>query len=109
MGKDSPLSKLRGHIFHSGKAPVSAEKDHVPLECKLDYNYFLEEYEHHDPFDTPLFLESEADMIEADDCRYLYDALGEEKVRRVKDIAVRLCRSEYGPSDSFIKYFRYFR
>lgn len=105
MGKDSHLSKLRGHIFRSGEAPVTSEKDHVPLECKLDYNHYLEEYERHDPLDAPLFLESEADIIEADDCRYLYDALGEDRVRHAKDMAIRLCRSEYGPNDFFIKYF----
>lgn len=105
MGKDSSFSKLRGRIFHSGKAPVSTEDEHIPLECKLDYNVFLDEYKRHNPFDAPLFLESEADIVEADDCRYLYDVLGEERTRRVKDIALKLCRSEYGPSDFFVKYY----
>ena len=78
----------------------------VPIDCRFDPDEFVAEYYRNEGYVSEnIGHEAEASIIESDECDYLKDLMPEEQIVRAKELAARLCRSEYGPSDHFLNYF----
>lgn len=85
------------------KSGTGSALDPIPIVCLFNPEDLVTESKDH-PIGDKGGHEREIEIIESDGCEYLRDILSDEQISRAKELAVRLCRSEYGPVDHFINY-----